>query len=258
MKKFISFIILSIFLFLPLQTNKPLAVEDISAPIIEDFKILTPEISPGGKLKVKVTVTDDISGTNVIGMSFISPNKNTTLHASIHIQNFEPLTNTYIFESSTLNQYAELGEWSLQYIETRDFAQNSLRNWGKEENFEHYTFNVVENSNNNQNIIDDGFIALESKNNVSINKEFTVTFNMNIDISTILQSNIYVLDNFGNRVPLLFVIDRSTNLQTSKVTIAPVGSYRPYSAYTLYIKDIISTTGFKLSQNTKMSFTTSK
>ena len=106
--------------------------------------------------------------------------------------------------------------------------------------------------------IEDGFKAWESNENVELNKEFTVTFNSNIDIKTILEKNIYIKDSNGNTVPSMFIIDRNTDLQSSKVTVAPVGSYKRDSTYTLYIKDITSKSGSTLNKNVKMRFSTIK
>lgn len=61
---------------------------------------------------------------------------------------------------------------------------------------------------------------------------------------------------YGESIPLKFITDRDSDMQTSKVTIAPVGSYSPESTYTLYIKDIISKDGQILNENVKMQFTT--
>lgn len=260
MKKLLYIFTLSIFLFTFLQVSEAHAAEDKTAPVIEEIKILTPVVAPGGKVKIQIMVSDDVSGVERISVNFTSPSKVTGVIAFLKIDHYQPLSNSYVLESEPLTVYAELGEWDISQIRVSDFAGNSIyqdyimpeMHW-----FNDISFTVNPNAPTEETPgTDDGFVAIDPKKGVPLNKEFTITFNMNIDISTILQNNIYIKDSNGNNVPLMFIIDRGADLQTSQVIVAPVGSYRVGSAYTLYIKDIVSTSGSKMAYGTKMKFTT--
>lgn len=224
------------------------------------MKILTPVVKPGGKVKIQIKVSDDVSGTKNVSFLFYSPNKNNHISAFLYINEYEELSNTYIFESEELSRYAEFGDWNLAMIKATDYAGNEkgMHSHIDIEFMKDLYFTVDSNAPDEDIDVNDGFTAWESKDNVDLNKEFTISFNADIDISTILEKNIYVKDQTGNSVPLLFIIDRDTNLQASSVTITPVGSYRPGSTYTLYVKDIISRSGKVLNENVKMKFSTIK
>lgn len=258
MKKIFYTLFSSAVLFLFLQISEVHAVEDKTAPVIEEIKVLTPEVAPGGKVKVQVKASDDVSGVKYIKFYFKSPSGNNLFGQYIFLDENGHLTNTYIIETKELSSYAELGDWKLTTIVISDHAGNMMNDYSYER-VENISFNVTKDAPNDETQeVDDGFKAWEPQTNVALNKEFTIKFNMDIDISTILQKNIYITDSNGNNVPLMYIIDRGTNLQTSQVTIAPVGSYRVNSNYTLYIKDITSKSGQKLAYNTKMKFTTTK
>lgn len=236
------------------------AIEDKTPPVIEDIKILTPTVAPGQKVTIQVTVSDDVSGLKSAAFVFSSPSKVANSYVYLNVQEYEPLTNTYTLQTESLSKYAELGEWKLVIAKVTDYANNERGYYShiKDDYIAHDITFTVDNSVvvDKEPSIDDGFTSVQEKKDVALTKEWTINFSLNIDIATLTEHNIYVMDSNSNRVPLMFIIDREQNLETSKLTIAPLGAYKPSSTYTLYIKDIIATTGQTLKKNAKMKFTT--
>lgn len=236
------------------------AAQDTEKPVIESIEVLTPVVSQGDKVRIKVKVSDDLAGVRSINVVFHSTDK-TGVVFHTWVPEGSPLKGEYILEVE-LNKYAELGKWKANIAEVRDFAEKSnyydAFGFGADPTpLINVSFEVVEKSTViPPPVVDDGFKPLTPKTGVAIDKEFTVTFNLNVAIKTLTEGNIYVLDSSGNKIPVMFIIDRKTDKSSSEVTIAPINSYRPKTTYTLYVKDVYSTTGKQLKQNTKMEFTT--
>ncbi|MFM9533630.1 MULTISPECIES: Ig-like domain-containing protein [Lysinibacillus] len=247
MKKSLTVIICALFLFVS-NSSFVYAAQDTEAPTIEEIKVLTPVVKAGSTAKIELTVSDNLSGIRYVNVHFKSPDgKNHLYPFDLSIDEPGELKGTYILESHVMAEFGILGEWTLDYISVQDFAFNTYS----------YFTNKGYEFLQNKSFIVEGFTSWETQQNVELNKEFTISFNSNIDISTILEKNIYIKDDArGENIPLMFIIDRSSDMQTSKVTIAPVGSYRSGSSYTLYIKDIISKDGQILNENVKMQFIT--
>lgn len=260
MRKHTFFSMLFTLIFMLIYVPSVNAIEDKTPPVIEDIKILTPTVAPGQKVTIQVTVSDDVSGLKSAAFMFYSPSETTSSHAYLTVQEYEPLTNTYTLQTKSLSKYAELGEWKLVLARVTDYANNERGYYShiKDDYIVHDITFTVDNSIavDEEPSIDDGFTSVQEKKDVALTKEWTINFSLNIDIATLTEHNIYVMDSNGNRVPLMFIIDREQNLETSKLTIAPLGAYKPSSTYTLYIKDIIATTGQTLKKNAKMKFTT--
>lgn len=235
------------------------AAQDTQSPVIESVEVLTPKVEQGGTVKIKVKVSDDLSGVQKILVRFIS--SQTDLNFFTRVEKTAPLKGEYIIEAQ-LNEYAELGKWMAIQASVTDFAEKNgyydTVGYGADLTpLVGASFEVVEKLEPSEKpIIDDGFKALTPQENVSYTKEFTIKFNMNISIKTITQGNIYVLNEANKRVPTTFIIDRNDSKISSEVTIAPLEMYNPRTTYTLYVKDIYSTSGKQLKQNTKMEFTT--
>ena len=68
----------------------------------------------------------------------------------------------------------------------------------------------------------------------------------------------YITNAQGQKIGARFIIDRQANGQASSITIAPLDRYEAQATYTLWIKDVMSTDGQKLTKNEKMPFTTTK
>ncbi|MGN7385539.1 carboxypeptidase regulatory-like domain-containing protein [Sporosarcina sp. SAFN-015] len=91
--------------------------------------------------------------------------------------------------------------------------------------------------------------------NVSLNKQWTIKFRDNVDISSIKESSVYVEDKNGNKVQT--EVYRVNNGDTLIVN-APKEGYAPSEKYTLYIsEDVYSANQVMLKQKTKMDFYTS-
>ncbi len=96
------------------------------------------------------------------------------------------------------------------------------------------------------------FTEWEKQVDVSLTKEWTVTFNLSLDLSTIKEQNIYVTYKYGDVVPLLYIVDPSVD--DSFIALNPVKPYIKGENYTLWIKDIKSKSGEVLKENVKMEF----
>lgn len=235
------------------------AAQDIQNPIIESIEVLTPKVEQGGTVKISVKVSDDLAGVQKISVRFAATQTGLTFFT--RVDESSPLTGEYILEAD-LNKYAELGVWGAIQADVTDFAEknsyyDTVGAGADPTPLLGVSFEVVEKLEveDKPQTNDDGFKSLESMTDVIANKEFAIKFNMDVAIKTLTERNIYVQDQQGNKVPLMFIIDRKANKSSSDVTIAPLSDYKSKSTYTLYIKDIYSTAGKKLKQNTKMAFT---
>ena len=95
--------------------------------------------------------------------------------------------------------------------------------------------------------------AWETEKNVAKNKAWTVSFDLDLDLSTVREKNIFVSHSSGGLHPVLYVVDRDKG--TSSVQLVPARDYRPGETYTLWIKDVKAKNGKTLSQWTLMDFT---
>ena len=74
---------------------------------------------------------------------------------------------------------------------------------------------------------------------------------MNVDAKTIKEKNIYVTDESGNILPMFYYSEKG---QETNIKLMPVKSYKSGETYTIWIKELESTSGVKLKQYTKMEF----
>lgn len=97
------------------------------------------------------------------------------------------------------------------------------------------------------------YSVLESKKNVSINKDWKVEFNLDLDVNTIIERNVFITDTDGNIHPALYLVDRDEGL--SIIRLIPSREYIRGETYTLWIKDIKSKSGSNLAKWVLMDFT---
>ena len=95
------------------------------------------------------------------------------------------------------------------------------------------------------------FKILEKQLNVPVDKVWDVKFNMNVDKNTIKEKNIYITDAAGNILPMFYYSEKG---QETNIKLMPVKSYKSGETYTIWIKELESTSGVKLKQYTKMEF----
>lgn len=92
---------------------------------------------------------------------------------------------------------------------------------------------------------------LPQKNDVDIDKEWTITFNKPILIDSVNNNNIYIKDENNNNIDLKLYLC-SNELE---VKVLPINKYEYGKKYTLYIEDkIVSKNNIKMSQPLKMEF----
>lgn len=98
-------------------------------------------------------------------------------------------------------------------------------------------------------------ITMERKENVSVDKIFTVSFSKNLDKGTVNKSNIYVLDENNHKVNTVVSYDE----KNKSVEVNPNHNYESGKKYTLFIKGIQSVEEngkvVKLKSPIKMEFT---
>ncbi|WMJ79321.1 Ig-like domain-containing protein [Clostridium sp. MB40-C1] len=117
-----------------------------------------------------------------------------------------------------------------------------------------YSIKVIGDSSS-PTIDTEGFKSKPTQTNVSPNKTWEINFSGALDIKTITEKNIYVLDSNKSIVPMLYVLDTVKN---NKISVTPVKDYNRGETYTLYIKDLKSTSGKILKERTKMDFVIQK
>ena len=96
------------------------------------------------------------------------------------------------------------------------------------------------------------FKELDPKKDIVNDKIWTVKFSAPVDIMTIKENNIYVTDATGEIVPMLYYVEKG---KESTVQMIPVKAYQSKQTYTLWVKDVNSSTGTPIKQYTKMDFT---
>lgn len=108
---------------------------------------------------------------------------------------------------------------------------------------------------NTENITEDRSLyrKMESKYNVTLTKDWAVEFNLDLDLTTIAERNIFITNSQGKIHPLLYVVDRTDDL--SIIKLIPARNYTYKEKYTLWIKDIKSKNGNTLAEWTLMDFT---
>ncbi|MCM1989121.1 DUF4932 domain-containing protein [Oceanirhabdus seepicola] len=98
-------------------------------------------------------------------------------------------------------------------------------------------------------------IEMQKKNDVPLDKYWTIKLNIDVDESSIIDNNIYILDAQGNKINCELSKTDNTNI----ITITPKSNYNPGEKYTLHIeKGIKSISGEKLNEAVIMEFTTKK
>ena len=88
--------------------------------------------------------------------------------------------------------------------------------------------------------------------NVAADKVWTVKFNTPVDPQTIKEKNIYITDEAGTKIPLVYYYPEQGS-ETS-IQLSPVKDYLSGKNYTLWVKGVKSKTGKVLKQYTKMEF----
>ncbi|KGR88043.1 Ig-like domain-containing protein [Lysinibacillus boronitolerans] len=91
-----------------------------------------------------------------------------------------------------------------------------------------------------------------AKTNINVEKEWTVTFNEPIDVSTVSNDTFYIIDTNGNRYESLVVA-----LDEYRVLVTPINQgYNPNTTYSLIVNNVKNFKGKSLEGKVKMNFTT--
>ena len=263
-KQLITLLLMTIFICTVTTVYADAKEEENKAPVIEEIKILTPNVSAGETIKIQVKVSDDSKKIKTIRTTFLSPSNKDSIFIELNTKDSDPIKNTYTLESEKVQSKFETGKWRAGMIQIKDITGNFTNYTQARPGNIDYTnlqfdlaakkAETVQKNNPEK----DNFKALKSLKNIKVNHEFSYTFDTDVAISTITKHNIYILDKNEKKVPLLFVVDRATNRKKSTITFTPVEPLQKNSQYTLYIKDIIGKNGKTIKQNTKREFTTVK
>lgn len=90
---------------------------------------------------------------------------------------------------------------------------------------------------------------LKKKYNVSVKKPWKITLSKPINTNSVTSSNVYVVDSEGKMVPVIH------NVSGKTITVTPMYSYQSGESYTVWVRDIKSSTNVLIKQQTKMEFT---
>ncbi len=93
---------------------------------------------------------------------------------------------------------------------------------------------------------------LKLQRNVSLDKIWTIIFNKNVDVSSINENTVYILDNKENKISLEY------NVEDNKVELKYKQGYLSNTQYTIYVTDQVSSENQKLKEKVKKSFKTIK
>lgn len=99
-------------------------------------------------------------------------------------------------------------------------------------------------------VLDGNFKELPHKLNVNANKKWKINFSAAVDLSTVVDNNIYITDEQGNKISAYH-----STINDKTIQIIPDENFDAGKTYTVWVKDLKSTSGKTLQQNTKMKFT---
>ena len=124
MNKFIAILcslLLSINLF---PTSTFANVQDTKKPVVEQIEMITKTVKKNESAKIKIKVTDDLSGVYAIKVVFKSPSN---LHATIATLVIDEVAedDTYILTTGVINEFSEPGIWKASYVEISDKSWNT-------------------------------------------------------------------------------------------------------------------------------------
>lgn len=100
-------------------------------------------------------------------------------------------------------------------------------------------------------IIVQDYQIFDKEHNVPVDKTWDIKFNMNVDIKTIKENNIYIADDNGNILPMLYYFEKG---EETNIKLIPVKNYKSGESYTIWVKEIESESGSKLKSYTKKEF----
>ncbi|OCS91114.1 Ig-like domain-containing protein [Caryophanon latum] len=103
-----------------------------------------------------------------------------------------------------------------------------------------------------QKIIVRNYVEQPKETDIAPDKVWTVTFNTNVNVQTIKQQTMYVTNAKGEIVPMLYYVAQTNS---KSVQLMPVTPYTPGETYTLWVKDVKSSSNVALEQFTKKQFT---
>lgn len=96
--------------------------------------------------------------------------------------------------------------------------------------------------------------GFDSEQNVPLNKEWTITFNDDVDVSSLTSKNIYVLDPSQQKVNVTLLLLNEGN---QVIVQPPEEGYLPNTSYSLYIsEDVYSKSKKLLKKPVRKNFTT--
>ena len=122
MKKLFNIVIILI-VAIPLS-----AQEDITPPTLTGFSFTPSSIdvtSGTDTVTVTVSATDDLSGLSYVSVSFRSPSGDQYANAGMHTYG---ALDTTVSDIMTIAQYAEGGDWEVDFVSIDDQVGNSY-NW---------------------------------------------------------------------------------------------------------------------------------
>lgn len=96
------------------------------------------------------------------------------------------------------------------------------------------------------------FIELPAEENVAQDKVWDITFSKNVNLQTIKEQNIYIVDENNTVIPLLYYVN---NTVKNKVSLIPVKNYQSGKVYTIVVKDVSSENNEVLQQFKIKKFT---
>lgn len=91
--------------------------------------------------------------------------------------------------------------------------------------------------------------TLKAKFNQPVNKTWDVKFNATVDRNTVIANNIYITDDVGEKV------QATLSIEGDVVGLVPNKPYTRGKTYTVWVKDVKSSTDKAINQYTKMDFT---
>lgn len=89
-------------------------------------------------------------------------------------------------------------------------------------------------------------------NNLASDHVLSLSFDLDLDLSTLESKNIFITDATGLLHPVFYLVDRNSG--SSKIHLIPARAYEAGGSYTLWVKDIRSKEGKTLSQWYRMDF----
>ena len=236
-------------------------MSDLEPPELIDIEVSNSEAEAPGTIEVEVTATDDSSGLKRGVLTFLNKAANKYIHINLDAdtiwndatQSYETIPQGKLKGVLILDQYQYPGDYELFDVSLRDKAENQQRyikdatDWdlqnGSKQLAIHTKFNVIRGESEDK---------WPDRYNIPTDKIWKIKFNKSVSVDYIKEQNIYVTDQNGEIIPMLYYKD-DQGIE-KYIHVKPIKDYKNGQTYTLWIKKLKAEDGSILEKDVQMKF----